>query len=188
LDSCGSCMLPTWGTTCLPPTVSVSDIIAAGLCCSAICASAQAHALCFKPCGSIHPSMTASGSAGRSCRLLCWTPHEESRTAQGWSAHKGLLDATPAELYHSCKDPNRRVCICVCMCACVMCAVGGIMGFALVFGGGSAVQWATPDPKSFPPVKVRSLGVSGKNPTVTSGRVFSFATTTKPLCGIIRCV
>jgi hypothetical protein len=31
------------------------------------------------------------------------------------------------------------------------CAVGGIMGFALVWGGASAVQWATPDPASFPP-------------------------------------
>lgn len=30
-------------------------------------------------------------------------------------------------------------------------AVGGILGFALVFGGGSAVQWATPKPGSFPP-------------------------------------
>lgn len=28
------------------------------------------------------------------------------------------------------------------------------MGFALVFGGGSAVQWATPDKSAFPPVKV----------------------------------
>lgn len=33
-------------------------------------------------------------------------------------------------------------------------AVGGIIGFALVFGGGQAVQWATPDPASFPPYKV----------------------------------
>jgi sodium-dependent phosphate transporter len=27
------------------------------------------------------------------------------------------------------------------------------MGFALVWGSGSAVQWATPDPASFPPYK-----------------------------------
>lgn len=32
-------------------------------------------------------------------------------------------------------------------------AVGGIIGFALVYRGSSAVQWATPDPKSFPPYK-----------------------------------
>lgn len=31
--------------------------------------------------------------------------------------------------------------------------IGGIIGFALVFRGGSAVQWATPDPNSFPPYK-----------------------------------
>lgn len=31
--------------------------------------------------------------------------------------------------------------------------IGGIMGFALVYGGGSAVQWATPDPTQFPPYK-----------------------------------
>jgi sodium-dependent phosphate transporter len=31
--------------------------------------------------------------------------------------------------------------------------IGGIIGFALVFGGGQAVQWATPDPASFPPYK-----------------------------------
>lgn len=28
------------------------------------------------------------------------------------------------------------------------------MGFALVFGGGPAVQWAVPDKSAFPPVKV----------------------------------
>lgn len=32
-------------------------------------------------------------------------------------------------------------------------AVGGIIGFALCFKGGKAVQWATPDPNSFPPYK-----------------------------------
>ncbi len=32
-------------------------------------------------------------------------------------------------------------------------AVGGIIGFALVFDGGKGVQWATPDPSSFPPYK-----------------------------------
>ena len=31
--------------------------------------------------------------------------------------------------------------------------IGGIIGFSLVYKGGSAVQWATPDPKAFPPVK-----------------------------------
>lgn len=31
--------------------------------------------------------------------------------------------------------------------------IGAIIGFALVYGGGSAVQWATPDPASFPPYK-----------------------------------
>lgn len=34
-----------------------------------------------------------------------------------------------------------------------LCAVGAIMGFALCFGGAGAVQWATPDPGSFPPYK-----------------------------------
>jgi sodium-dependent phosphate transporter len=31
--------------------------------------------------------------------------------------------------------------------------IGGIIGFALVYGGSGAVQWATPDPASFPPYK-----------------------------------
>ncbi|GBF87500.1 sodium phosphate symporter [Raphidocelis subcapitata] len=31
--------------------------------------------------------------------------------------------------------------------------IGGILGFALVYRGSSAVQWATPDPASFPPYK-----------------------------------
>eukprot|EP00775_Hariotina_reticulata_P012767 gene12767-12895_t len=31
--------------------------------------------------------------------------------------------------------------------------IGGIIGFALVFAGSSAVQWATPDPTQFPPYK-----------------------------------
>ncbi|GLI65531.1 hypothetical protein VaNZ11_009086 [Volvox africanus] len=31
--------------------------------------------------------------------------------------------------------------------------IGAIMGFSLVYGGRNAVNWATPDPKSFPPYK-----------------------------------
>jgi hypothetical protein len=32
-------------------------------------------------------------------------------------------------------------------------AVGAIIGFSLVYGGGAAVNWATPDKSSFPPYK-----------------------------------
>jgi phosphate/sulfate permease len=32
-------------------------------------------------------------------------------------------------------------------------AVGSIIGFALAFGGTGAVQWARPDPRSFPPYR-----------------------------------
>ncbi len=35
------------------------------------------------------------------------------------------------------------------------CAVGGIMGFALVYEGAGGVTWAVRDPGAFPPYKVR---------------------------------
>lgn len=46
----------------------------------------------------------------------------------------------------------------LCASANLVLAVGGIVGFALVFGGAGAVQWAKPDPKSFPPYRVGQGG------------------------------
>jgi hypothetical protein len=71
----------------------------------------------------------------RRCRLT------RGHSAWGW----GYVLRTPLLMRPCTQQPLPR--------PCSPPAVGGIIGFALVYGGGGAVQWATPDPAAFPPVK-----------------------------------